>query len=156
MDHNSDCFSIEASFVLLFGVEVTDLNNIVYRSKARKQRTTPLSDGLLAEVSGGFLSYKSNVRRSVHSPRDHFVITLIIGDRRDRRDTRGKWPSARDPDRSWWHHHTSSKRFWRQPMAPWTVGQLQCLVWNIMKTKFYCWMFLMKNKQSIIVTAPSH
>ena len=44
----------------------------------------PLSDGLLAEV---FLSSKANARRSVHSPWDHFIITLIIS---DRRDSRGK------------------------------------------------------------------
>jgi hypothetical protein len=28
----------------------------------------------------------------VHSPQDHFIITLIISDRRDWRNTRGKWP----------------------------------------------------------------
>ena len=29
-------------------------------------------------------------------------------------DTLGKWPMARNPDRSWWHHHTSLKLFWSQ------------------------------------------
>ena len=32
--------------------------------------------------SGVFLSCKANARRSVHSPQDHFIITLIISDRR--------------------------------------------------------------------------
>ena len=69
---------------------------------------------LLAEV---FLNCKTNAR-SAHSPQDHFIITLIISDRRDWHDTRGKRPLARNPDRSWWHHHTSLKLFWSQPMAP--------------------------------------
>ena len=43
-------------------------------------RTDPSSDGLLAEV---FLSCKANARRSVHSPQDHFIITLIISDGRE-------------------------------------------------------------------------
>ena len=33
--------------------------------------------------SGAFLSCKANARRSVHSPWDHSIITLIISDRRD-------------------------------------------------------------------------
>ena len=71
--------------------------------------------------SGVFLSCKANARRSVHSPQDRFIITLIISDRRHWRDTRGKWPLARNPDRSWWHRHTNWKFFWPQPMAPWTT-----------------------------------
>ena len=62
----------------------------------------PLSDGLLAKIFGVFLSCKTNARRSVHSHQDHFIITLI-SDRRDWRDTRGKWFLARNPDRSCWH-----------------------------------------------------
>ena len=50
---------------------------------------------------------KANIRRSVHSPQDRFIITLIISDRRDWRDTRGKWPLVRNPGRSWWHRHKS-------------------------------------------------
>ena len=50
------------------------------------------------------------------------IITLIISDRRDLRDTRDKWPLARNRDRSWWHRHNSLKLFWPQPMAPWTTG----------------------------------
>ena len=45
-------------------------------------RTAPSSDGLLAEVFPDF-SYKADARRSVHSLQDHFIITLIISDRRD-------------------------------------------------------------------------
>ena len=71
-----------------------------------------------------FLGCKANARRSVHSPQDHFIFTLIISDRLDWRDTRGKWPLARNPNRSWWHHHTNWKFFWPQPMAPWTTGPL--------------------------------
>ena len=70
--------------------------------------------------AGVFLSCKANTWRSVHSPQDHFII-LIISDRRDWRDTRGKWPLARNPDRSWWHRHTSLKPFW--PQSPWLHGQ---------------------------------
>ena len=73
--------------------------------EAMTGRTAPSSDGLLATV---FLSHKANARRSVHSPRDHFIIALIIS---DWRDTRSKWPLARNPDRSWWHHHTGLKLF---------------------------------------------
>ena len=43
-------------------------------------RTAPSPNGLLAEV---FLSCKANARRSIHSPQDHFIITLIISDRCD-------------------------------------------------------------------------
>ena len=35
----------------------------------------------------------------------------------DRPDTRGKWHLARNPDRSWWHRHTSLKLFWPQHMS---------------------------------------
>ena len=66
-------------------------------------RIAPSSDGLLVGV---FLSRKTNANL-----RDRFSITLIISDRRDRRDTLGKWPLARNPDRSWWHRHTSLKLF---------------------------------------------
>ena len=41
--------------------------------------------------------------------------------RSDWRDTRGKWPFARNPEKSWWHRHTSLKRFWPQPS--WLHGQ---------------------------------
>ena len=63
--------------------------------------------------SGVFLSYKANARRSVHSPQDHFIINLIISDRRDWRNTRGMWSLARNPDRSWWHRHACVKLFGR-------------------------------------------
>ena len=51
--------------------------------EAMTGRTAPSSDGLLAEVFWGFLGSKANAKRSVHSPQDHFIITLIISDRRD-------------------------------------------------------------------------
>ena len=38
-------------------------------------RTAPSLDGLLAEV---FFSFKTNARRSMHSPRDHFIIILSL------------------------------------------------------------------------------
>jgi hypothetical protein len=68
--------------------------------------------------SNVFLNRKALARRSVHSPRDHFIIILIISDRPDWLKTRGKWPLARNPERSWWHRHTSLKLFWPQPMPP--------------------------------------
>ena len=91
-------------------------------------RTALSSDGHLAEIFRVFLSRKVNAKKSVHSPQDHFIITLIISDRRDWRDTRGKWPLARNPDRSWWHRHTSLKIFWPQRMAPCTTGLWTSLI----------------------------
>ena len=64
-----------------------------------------------------FLSCKTNDRRSVHSPQDHFIITLIIS---NWHDTRGKWPLARNLERSWWHRHTNKVFFSR---SPWLYGQ---------------------------------
>ena len=32
------------------------------------------------------------------------------------------WSLARNPDRSWWHRHTSLELFWPQTLAPWTTG----------------------------------
>ena len=40
----------------------------------------------------------------------------------ERRDTRGKWPLAKNQNNSWWHRHTSLKLFWSQPMTPWKTG----------------------------------
>ena len=71
---------------------------------------------------GFFLSYKVNSSRSVHNPRYHLIITLSLGDRADWHNTLDKRPLARNPERSWWHRHTSLKFFWPQPMAPWTAG----------------------------------
>ena len=45
--------------------------------EAMTGRTAPSSDGLLAQV---FLGCKANARRSVHSPQDHFIITIIFSD----------------------------------------------------------------------------
>ena len=92
--------------------------------EAMTGRTAPSSDGLLAEVFWGFPQLLANARRSVHSPQDHFIITLLTSDRRDWRDTRGKWPLARNPDRSCRHGHTSVMLFWPQLMAPWTPKKI--------------------------------
>ena len=56
--------------------------------------------------SRGFLGF-SSARRPVHSPQDHLIISLSLADRCDWRDTRGKWPLAKNPDRRWWHRLTS-------------------------------------------------
>ena len=37
----------------------------------------------LLRFSGVFFGCKANARRSVYSPQDHFINTLIISDRRD-------------------------------------------------------------------------
>jgi hypothetical protein len=63
-----------------------------------------------------FLSCKANARRSVHSPRDHFIITLIISDVTD------------VPGRSWWHRHASLKVFGR---SPWLHGQQDFTIQNL-------------------------
>ena len=76
---------------------------------------TAFIDGLLAEV---FLGYKANARTSVHNPRYHPTITLPLADRRDWRDTRAKWPLARNSDKSLCQRHTSSKLFGRSPSSP--------------------------------------
>ena len=69
---------------------------------------------------GVFLGCKANAITSVHSLQDHIIITLIISEWSDRRYTQGKWPLARDPDRSWWHRHTSLKLSY---CSPWVHGQ---------------------------------
>ena len=54
----------------------------------------------------GFSSGNVNVRRSVHIPGYHFIITQSLS---DRRDIWGTWPLIRNPDRRWWHGRTSWK-----------------------------------------------
>ena len=56
--------------------------------------------------SGIFLSCKIHAKRIVYSLWYHPST-----DRRDWRDTRGKWLLARNSNRNWWHHHTSFKHF---------------------------------------------
>ena len=63
---------------------------------------------------------EANARRSVHRPWDHFIITLIVSDRCDWRDTRGKWPFAKNPNRCWWYRHISLQFFGQ---SPWLHGQ---------------------------------
>ena len=72
---------------------------------------TLFTDGLLAEIFQVSLSCKANARRLVHSPRYNFIIPLSLVDRRDWHNIWGKWLLARNPDRSWWHRHTSLKLF---------------------------------------------
>ena len=48
------------------------------------------------------------------------VIRDILSSKENPRNP-GKCPLARNPDRSWWHRHTSLKIFCLRPMAPWTV-----------------------------------
>ena len=64
-----------------------DPTDLIWRKwipfEAMTSRTAPSSDGLLAEVFEVFFSRKTNSRRSVHNPQDHFIITLIISDGRD-------------------------------------------------------------------------
>ena len=66
---------------------LTDPTDLIWRKgisfEAMTGRTAPSSDGLLAEFSGVFLGCKANARRSLHSPQDHFIITLISSDRRE-------------------------------------------------------------------------
>ena len=98
--HTMHVSSTILSFFHFFSVPdvLCDLTDLIWRKgaplKAMNGRTAHLSDGLLVEV---FLSCKANARRSQHSRWDYFIIILIIS---DRRDTRGKWPLARNPDRS--------------------------------------------------------
>ena len=43
----------------------------------------------------------------------------------------GKQLLGRDPDRSWYHCHTSVKLFWLQPMDPWTsVASAWTRIWT--------------------------
>ena len=78
----------------------------------------PSSDGLLAE---GFPDFSSAVRQT---PEDLCTASSIISlpplslaEKHDWRDTRGKWPLARNPEKSWWHRYISIRLFWPQPMA---------------------------------------
>ena len=61
-----------------------DPTDLIFRKEtpfeAMNGRKDPSLEGLLAEV---FLRGKANARISVHSPQDHFIITLIISDRCD-------------------------------------------------------------------------
>ena len=51
------------------------------------------------------------------------ISPLLLAKILDLPDTRGKWPSTRNPDRSWWHRYTTLKLFWPQPMAPWITRE---------------------------------
>ena len=64
-----------------------DPTDLIWRQEtpfeAMTGRTASSSDSFLAEAFWGFLSFKANARRYVHSPQDYFIITLIISYRRD-------------------------------------------------------------------------
>ena len=45
-----------------------------------------------------------------------------LADKLDWCNTCGKWSLTKNPDRNWWHCHSSIKNFWLQPMAPWTTS----------------------------------
>ena len=64
-----------------------------------------------------FISEYSNIVLDAEIVRLPYLI-------RTRRDIRGKWPLARNQDRSCWHRHTSLKLFWPQSVAPWTQKNL--------------------------------
>ena len=49
---------------------------------------------------------------------------------------KGKWPLARNPDKSWWHRHTSLNLFWPQPIAPWTTD-LGSEIWTLRDDKVF-------------------
>ena len=144
-----DDFVLPGSFLLSFLLPLwravrSDLPHLEERDsfEAMTARTAPSSDSLLAEVSGIFLSFKANARRPAHSPQDHLIITLS-SDRRDWGDTRGKWPLARKPCRSWWHHDTSLTLVWPQPpMTPWTTG-INLPKWGTPEST--CWQCLIKH-----------
>ena len=92
--------------------------------EAMTGRTALSSDGLLAGVFRGFPQPYGKCQERRAQPRDSFIIIIFISDRRDWRDTRGKWPLAGNPDRIWWHRHTSLKLFCPQPITPWITGLL--------------------------------
>ena len=73
---------------------------------------SPSSDCLLAEVFWVFL--RQMPVDLCTAPRIISLSSLSYSDRRDWRDTRGKWPLARNLDKSWWHRHNRLKHFWPQ------------------------------------------
>ena len=93
--------------------------DLIWRKETPFEATTVC----IAPSSEVFLGCKANARRSVRSHQDHFIITLIISDRRDWRDTRGKWPLARNPCKSWWHRHTNLKTKQSQCVHYWVFTQ---------------------------------
>ena len=70
-----------------------------------------------------FLGFSSVVRQMTGdlctAPGSISLSPLPLADRRDWCDTRGKWPFARNPDRSGWHRHNNIKFLWPQPKEGW-------------------------------------
>ena len=122
-----------------------DPTDIIWRNgtpfEAMTGRTTPSSDGLLAEVSRGFPQMWGKCQEICVQSQDQFIITLIFS---DRRDTRGKWPLARNPDRCWWHHHISFKFLGRSPFSHgqqicWILGAGLIRLWIRIIGEFFEW-----------------
>ena len=62
---------------------------------------------------------------------------LSLADRRDWRDTRGKWSLARNPDRSWWHRYSSLQLhgqqeafYWCDHMSLMIFGRFTSISWD--------------------------
>ena len=94
---------------------MSDHTDVIWRKGIKLEkmtgRTAPSSDSLLSEgISGVFLSCKANTSRSVHRPRIISLSSLSLADWHDWFDAWGKWPLARNPDRSWWFDKTSEPR----------------------------------------------
>ena len=87
--------------------------------------TAPSSDGLLAEVFWGFLGFSSAVRQIpgdlCTAPRVISLSPLSLATDVTDATLGASGLLARNPDRGWWHRHTSLKLFWLQP--PWLHGQ---------------------------------
>ena len=61
------------------------------------------------------LQKNSSILAYPYSYSPHGLWRSPSWDRHDWRETRGKWSLARNPDRSWWHRHTSLKLFCSSP-----------------------------------------
>ena len=77
----------------------------------RLRREQSSSDGLQAAIFRDFLSPKVNARIFFHNLRFYPLSLLPSADRTGRCDTRSKWPWTRNPDKSWWHRHSTYKVF---------------------------------------------
>ena len=72
---------------------------------------TQRKKSLLAEVYGIFLVVRQMPGDLYTPPSIIWSSPLSLAVRCDWRDTRGNWPLARNPNRIWWHRHTSIKLF---------------------------------------------
>ena len=88
-----------------------DANEVMWRKILRRSLVEQPSSHLL-RFSRIFLDLKVNTRKSVHRLGSISPSSLSLA---DWRDTRGKYPLARNLNRSWWHRHKSIKIFVRSP-----------------------------------------